>query len=105
METLEAMDGEWFKNVDQPYHPKAKSWMWKCWLSNEGMLYVPIVLGGPAIDVMLCASSDGARMILSHEAPDACYVEASWLAKEFPAAASTIEKIRANVATARRDDA
>lgn len=56
---------------------------------HEGRLFVPAALGASEQEVMLCASYDGVRVCM-----DAwhVYVEAEWLARNYPKTASIIAR-------------
>lgn len=55
---------------------------------HEGRLFVPAALGASEQEVMLCASYDGTRVCMD---AGHIYVEAEWLAQNYPKTAGIIE--------------
>lgn len=70
----------WF-TVDQPAGKKIPEWMRTIGWTDEGVVFVPAMMGGNEQEVVLCLAYDNTEAIeyLKH-----CFVPADWMAKEFP---------------------
>lgn len=81
-------------------HKKAArlpKWARSLALSPEGKLYVPAALAASEIVVLIAAGYDGTPVM---QTDGHLFVEADWMAREFPKTAAAIEHMRESIAAA-----
>lgn len=67
-------------------------WKRSVGVSPEGKIYVPAVIAGSEMMVLMCAGWDGTELLLLGK-PGHLYVPADWMAREFPKTTEAIAKI------------
>jgi hypothetical protein len=73
---------------------KVPKWARRAALSSDGTVFIPAVIAGSEMIIFLCAGYDGTRALVVGEHT---YYPADWIAREFPKARETAEKIQRNV--------
>lgn len=82
---------------------RVPAWMRSCALDAGGELWVPAVLAGNEMAVLLVCGYDGEGVFSNH---GHLYVRASWMGREYPKLRPLLEKMRRNAAErAERDNA
>ena len=81
---------------------RVPAWGRRCAFDAEGTLWVPAVLGGNETAVLLACGFDATPTIINK---GHIYVPSAWMAKEFPALAELMERIRENVERSESDGA
>lgn len=85
---------QWFE-IDNPSGRKRKAPAWSRRVAvRDERLFVPAVLGGNEMMVMLCLGYDATPCIVDD---GHLYAPADWMAREFPKAREVIAKIRRRI--------
>lgn len=78
------------KEIPPEFKNRVKKWAMRCAVDDEGIIYLPSLLVGSEMDVLLRAGFDGISCIIDggHR-----YYPSDWMAKEFPERAENLGKI------------
>ena len=83
------MKADWFEFTFDTKR-RVPKWARRAVVTDDGTLYVPAVLGGNELGVILCAGYDGTRLISDM---DHIYAPAEWLRREYPKTENAIRNI------------
>ncbi len=85
----------WYTPSHGKLNGKIKEWARYVARADDGTIYVPALLAGNEMAVMLCASYDGTKVLLDDK--NHSFYPLEWMAREFPHTADACAKIKALV--------
>lgn len=96
---------EWYEvsldHLSRAQARKVPKWARRCVVDDSGTLFVPAVIAGAEMMVLLCAGFDGTPAILDGEHT---YYPADWMAREFPETKETVNRISERISQHRANE-